>query len=242
MKEAKWLAARDPEVLLEFLKGKVSDRKLRLFACACFRSLVELLPEEWYEEAIALTERVADGAMPKRQLQQLRAAFKAGRGSPTWSQTVQWAVFALGRMLQPRAWHAAAEAVGRTIDTLVGATAEGQEHTKAGQAAKRVVKDKEYCSHCDLLRDVFGNPFRPTPHIDRRWLAWNDGTVRRLAEAAYQEREMPSGHLDQARIAILADALEEAGCTEPVLLGHCRNGGAVHVRGCWAVDLLTGRE
>jgi hypothetical protein len=65
----------------------------------------------------------------------------------------------------------------------------------------------------DLLRDIFGNPFQPAAAIDRNWLPWNDGTVVRLATAIYEERSLPSGHLDTARLAVLADALEEAGAT-----------------------------
>jgi hypothetical protein len=62
-----------------------------------------------------------------------------------------------------------------------------------------------------------------------------------LAQAAYDEREQPSGRLDVARLAVLADALEDAGCDQPDLLGHLRGPGP-HVRGCWAVDLLLGKE
>ena len=91
-----------------------------------------------------------------------------------------------------------------------------------------------------LLRDVFGNPFRPVT-VDRAWLTWSDGTILQLARAAYEERCLPSGVLDPARIAILADALEDAGCTITDVVGHCRSGGA-HVRGCWVVDMLLGKE
>jgi hypothetical protein len=91
-----------------------------------------------------------------------------------------------------------------------------------------------------LLRDVFANPFRSAT-VDPAWLAWNDGTPGRLAEAAYAERELPSGHLSPARLALVADALEDAGCDDAELLGHLRSAGP-HVRGCWAVDRLTGRR
>src|SRR5262249_55694135 len=94
-------------------------------------------------------------------------------------------------------------------------------------------------SDADLLRDLFGNPFRPAA-VDPAWLAWNDGVVGRLAEAAYSERESPSGQLSPARLALVADALEDAGCADADLLGHLRSSGP-HVRGCWAVDRLSGR-
>jgi hypothetical protein len=88
-----------------------------------------------------------------------------------------------------------------------------------------------------LLRDLLGPlPFRDV-RIDPAWLAWNNGTVRRLAEAAYQDRQLPSRHLDRARLGILADALEESGCDDAGFLGHLRSDGP-HVRGCWAVDAV----
>jgi predicted DNA-binding WGR domain protein len=65
--------------------------------------------------------------------------------------------------------------------------------------------------------------------------------VLALAQAAYEERIMPSGELDPARLAVLSDALEEAGCDNPDILAHLRSLGP-HVRGCWVVDLLLGKE
>jgi hypothetical protein len=91
-----------------------------------------------------------------------------------------------------------------------------------------------------LLHDIFGNPLRPVT-ISPAVLAWNDATVVRLAQAAYDERHLPAGTLDNGRLAILADALEEAGCTDTDMLGHLRGPGP-HVRGCWPVDLCLGRE
>jgi hypothetical protein len=91
-----------------------------------------------------------------------------------------------------------------------------------------------------LLRDIFGNPFRPVS-VSSAWLAWHDGLVVRLAEAAYEERHLPDGRLDNARLAVLADALEEADCTDGQILGHLRSGGDHH-RGCWALDLLLGKS
>ena len=85
---------------------------------------------------------------------------------------------------------------------------------------------------CGFVRDIF-NPFRPVT-IDPAWLTWNDGTVVKLAESIYDERAFD-------RMPILADALEEASCTNADILAHCRGRGP-HVRGCWAVDLILGKE
>jgi hypothetical protein len=70
--------------------------------------------------------------------------------------------------------------------------------------------------------------------------AWNDGAVTKLAAATYEERIMPSGRLDPTLLAILADALEDAGCTDAAILAHFREPGE-HVRACWVVDLLLGK-
>jgi hypothetical protein len=91
-----------------------------------------------------------------------------------------------------------------------------------------------------FLRDIFGDPFRPVS-LAPAVLAWNDATVVRLAQAAYDQRQLPEGTLDNGRLAVLADALEEAGCTDADILGHLRGTGP-HVRGCRPVDLILGKE
>ena len=82
----------------------------------------------------------------------------------------------------------------------------------------------------DLLRDIFGSPFRPIV-ADPAWLT---PTAVAIATAIYADRAFE-------RMPILADALEEAGCTNEDVLLHCRSDGQ-HVRGCWVVDLLLGKE
>src|SRR5262249_46556673 len=80
-----------------------------------------------------------------------------------------------------------------------------------------------------LVRDIFGNPFRPVA-IGPAWLAWNNGTIPAIARRIHEEgadHDLP----------ILADALEDAGCTDAGILGHCRSDER-HVRGCWVIELL----
>jgi hypothetical protein len=98
-----------------------------------------------------------------------------------------------------------------------------------------------YAAQADLLRDICGNPARPLPPLPPAIRAWSDGTVRRIAEGVYDERRLPEGTLDSGRLAILADALSDAGCDNDDLIQHCRSGGP-HVRGCWAVDLILGKS
>ena len=88
----------------------------------------------------------------------------------------------------------------------------------------------EWKAQSDLVRCIFGNPFRPVT-ADPRWLTT---TVISLAYTMYEDRAFD-------RLPILADALEEAGCDDVDILDHLRGGG-LHVRGCWVVDLLLGRQ
>jgi hypothetical protein len=94
-------------------------------------------------------------------------------------------------------------------------------------------------AQCDLIRCLFGHLFSQDsilnePILDPVLLRWNDGIVRKIAQAIYDERAFD-------RLPILADALEDAGCDNADLLTHCHSGGE-HVRGCWVVDLLLGKS
>ena len=107
----------------------------------------------------------------------------------------------------------------------------------ASWAASRRSRADEQFAQSLLVREVFGDPFRPVS-LD---VAWLTPTVQGLCRAAYDDRHLPAGTLDLARLAVLADALEEVGCTDADLLAHLRSGGG-HLRGCWAVDLILGKS
>jgi hypothetical protein len=94
--------------------------------------------------------------------------------------------------------------------------------------------DQERAVQCRLLRCIFGNPFRQRLTVDAAWLEWNDGLVRKLAGSILASRQFED-------VPVLADAVEEAGATDPEILAHLRGPGP-HVRGCFAVDLLLGRS
>jgi hypothetical protein len=93
--------------------------------------------------------------------------------------------------------------------------------------------EDERRAQATLVREIFGNPFRPST-ADPSWCKWNGGVVQGLVQSIYEQRSF-----DQ--MPILADALEDAGCTDPAILAHCRQPGE-HVRGCWVVDLLLGKS
>jgi hypothetical protein len=104
-------------------------------------------------------------------------------------------------------------------------------------AARMATEDCESREQASLLRDIFGNPFSRIS-VNPAWLT---PTVTTLAAATYEERALPSGELNPIRLGVLADALDDAGCQDAVILEHLRGPGP-HVRGCWVVDLLTGRD
>jgi hypothetical protein len=109
------------------------------------------------------------------------------------------------------------------------------EAARAAYAAAVSAQAAERAAQAALLRCLFGlPPFRPLPRLNPAWLAWEGGTVPKLAAAVYEERAFD-------RLPILGDALEEAGCDLAGLLTHLRGPGP-HVRGCWAVDLLLGKS
>jgi len=105
-----------------------------------------------------------------------------------------------------------------------------QAATHAVLACKRPEQTNERAVQAGLLRDIFGNPFLSVT-INQAWLTSNSAA---LADSIYAERAFE-------RMPILADALEEAGCTSSDILNHLRSPGG-HVRGCWTVDLCLCRD
>jgi hypothetical protein len=175
------------------LRGKLSERKWRLFACACLRRLPLVMEQAPNVRAVEAMERYADGLCPKRDMKKAR---KAAR--------IPW------------------------LDSYEPA----DEAEQAAGAFRRATPPGRHAWLCELLRDLAGNPFRPTA-VRPSWLHRNDGAVAHLARFIYEER-----HFED--LPILADALEDAGCANPDLLSHCRSGGD-HAPGCWALDVLLGK-
>lgn len=211
MTESQWLASTDPRPMLEFLRDKASGRKLRLFACAYSR----VIRGTWHlgpGAAVAVAERYADGLASDKDL-----AFER-RGTPFPDDYSEW-------VLAQSAYDGAWQAVDRLTSDLDLMKSDPDYFRNYPfdlyDAVQRAVV---------FLRDIFGSlPFRPV-NIARDVLAWNDGTVGRIAEGIYEERAFD-------RLPILADALLDAGCDAEELLVHCRSVGP-HVRGCWVVDTI----
>ena len=212
MDEVAWLACRDPEPMLDFLRGKVSERKLRLFAVACCRNIGHLLEDDMSGEALCLAERFADGLASnaeRREVQRL---------------TNGLAVFVL---------YADVSLVVDVVRRRVAITVSRPHESTFPEGATH----HEWASNYEiqnpaqsaLIRDIFGNPFRPVAFAP----AWRTSTAVALAAQMYESREFSA-------MPILADALQDAGCDSDDVLNHCRSDGP-HVRGCWVVDLVLGK-
>jgi hypothetical protein len=222
MTEDEWVKCTRPFPMLDFLGEYSSHRKARLFACGCCRHIWERLGSELSREAVEATEGLPDATPLADDDWQLggiwdRITFIIG-DEPSEEDGVAWSLC-------------------RTV--------------KDGWGGARLPATETFClapsitEACQfqaaLLRCIMGPlPFRPVsiPSFVR---TWNDGTVVNLAEAAYEQRAMPSGLLDSARLAVLADAVEEAGCDDPEILGHLRT-PSPHTLGCWPIDLLLGKS
>jgi hypothetical protein len=98
-------------------------------------------------------------------------------------------------------------------------------------------REDEEPAQASLLRCIFGNPSRAR----KPQVSWLGESIQKAAEAAYEQRALPSGRLDPARLAVLADMLEEAGCQDETILAHLRDQTTMHVRGCHVLDLLLGK-
>jgi hypothetical protein len=245
MEEGGWLVCDEPQTMLEFLHGRASDRKRRLFACASLRRVWHVLTDARSRAAIEVAERYAEGAASAGELAQAHErAIEAAEAAEGPADHAAAAAILVMRSVTPRDIVRKAPTLAAWATRYAAEYAAGPVRFRSPASVKARARAPRYAERavqCGLLHDLFGNPFRPPPPIDPRWLTWEAGTVKRLAQAAYDERDLPAGTLDQDRLAVLADALEEAGCQDGQILGHLRYGGD-HVRGCWALDLVLGKS
>jgi hypothetical protein len=242
MTEAEWLACNEPDPMLAFMRRRLTQRKLRLFAVACCRHVWEGMTP-YGRLAVEVAERFADG-QPDRQE---RAAARAGVNKDAdaagrWNGAMACGFFVVDHSAWKAANVVACNASGaRPPKAWLEASKisdAGRRPSRALQCASRkgweAVDRIEAIAQSRFLRDMI--PFHRAS-IDAAVLVCNHNTIVRLAQAAYENRILPAGTLDNSLLAILADALEEAGCAEQEIFMHLRRGGE-HYRGCWVVDLV----
>jgi hypothetical protein len=217
MTESEWLAATGISAgPREFAVAHLSERKRRLFASACCRRIWDLLADDTLRKGVETAELLADRRLRPAARPGLRKRIArlgdGGHVSQFAACAVRWAI--------ERNPHYPLCSAQYASEARAFATTGGFSKAVAAEQRQQI----------DLLRDVFGNPFRPVM-IDPAWLT---PAVLGIARGVYDERAFDD-------LPILADALEDAGCDDEQVLGHCRSAGP-HVRGCWVVDACTGRS
>ena len=228
MTEQEWWTLPDAAALLDSLGVQARPRQLRLFCCACCRRIWHLLPDLRSRNAVEIAERFADGLANREKLE---AAFRLAEQVPrARGETVELAALIASEYQEDSEefdYLDLQNALGVTyILRNALANIAGRRRSKANKRAY----SEEAKAHADTVRCIFGNPFRPVVFDGR----WRMPQVLALARAMYEDRRFDD-------MPLLADALEEAGCTEEAILKHCREPGE-HVRGCWVVDLILGKE
>jgi hypothetical protein len=232
MNEAEWFDCTDPHEMLEFVRDKVCHRKLRLFACACCRRIWHLLTDQRSRKAVEVAERYADGYATAEELAAVaQDAYAAAQKDRLDPRARGHALIIPG--LQGSGTYIAADAAAFAADDVAITIDYCYPPAEAAAFAVLINNPTEHVVQAALLRDLLGPiPFRPLPSLNPSWLRFHQGITIELAGTIYQDRVFD-------HLPILADALEEAGCTNADILNHCRQAGE-HIRGCWIVDLILG--
>ena len=227
MTEAEWLTCTNPRLLLRSLHGRASERKLLLFACACCRLVWHLLPDLCRQLVVAV-EQYADRETRPSDLVTLFDGYYPHQVAVSAVPGGNQAAEAVGHLGWRWRWGTNANEWQDWLmsDCVARSAAEALAKSLPWQEARQL--------EGRILHDIFGPlAFRPVA-LYLAWIAWNGGTIPKLAQASYHDHSFDS-------LPVLADALEEAGCDDASILDHCRQPGR-HFRGCWVVDLLLGRS
>jgi hypothetical protein len=219
MTEADWLACDDPTSMLIFLKGKATKRQLRLLGFACLGRVSHLLTDDRARAAVAIAERFADGLASEAELKKARTVANRAKYPELNESGLGNAGYYLHCMVTEIARLDRAFRPGVVCDFAGSTVREANGNPR-----------NEYAAQTALVRDIFGNPFRPVTFSP----SWRTDTAVSLARQMYDAREFSA-------MPILADAIQDAGCDSDDVLNHCRGPGP-HVRGCWVCDLVLGKE
>jgi len=218
MTEAEWLSCVDPMPMLDFLRGKASDRKLRLFSVAVARTVWDQMNQAM-RESVDVGELFADGVILRDEVEVVAKRLdqwghdRLHDAGGIWRDAmtpVTLSCFFLAFM----GHHPKTEWILMSGTSL---------YYRIASKTSRLIQPT-------LLREVFGNPFRPIT-LDPSWLT---STMLALAAGIYSEKAFD-------HMPILADALQDAGCDNEDILDHLRDPGP-HTKGCWCVDLLLGKS
>lgn len=217
MTEEQWLACTDPGPMLRFLRGKGLARKRRLFAVASCQRIANDLADV-SRIALDVAERYADGLATEteRMAAWIEAGFIVDRSLDAFSVPSNMPAWCAYRAVEST--NQFNRVTSRTRDAALWIASVG------------LLPTVGHAPLVGLLRCIFANPFRPPSLPDSKRTA----TVLALAASIYEERAFD-------RMPVLADALEEAGVTDPSILSHCRDADS-HARGCHVLDGILRKD
>lgn len=247
MTETDWLTTDAPSKLFQFVRTKLPARKLQLLSCACCR-LIDRHLTDAQRNLLGVIERYADGL--EHEFVYRRVTDECGGAVNTalyhWpadapddfdpSSTREAAV---ARALQAVVSTPADDGLRLTMDWVRAAEARAAGPGMGAAASQRLNRPI-----CELFREVVGNPFQPRTVVGPEWVRGGGTVVPWMVRVGETARAVAVGiQAERAfdRMPILADALEDDGCSDLDLLAHLRE-NRPHVRGCWALDLVLGKS
>lgn len=220
MTEREWVWNDRPYDMLAHIGDRASVRKVRLYAHACATRARPFVSDGWVRRAVDLLERSAEGAVTPEQAEAMEREIRGRRTADQSGNLAGYAVWVANDRVSA---HYYAPCVLGTAAQVVAQATKGRK--------SRIVNRVERRWHATFLRDIFGNPFRPITFLPE----WLTGSVVALAAHAYELR-------DFSVLPVLADALQDAGCDCEDVLRHCRDESLTHIRGCWVLDSVLGKE
>jgi hypothetical protein len=247
MTEEEWLGSTDPRPMVRFMEHKASDRRFRLVACGCCRMSEEIFNAAQLQ-ALDAAEMFVEGRLGPDEFkvvtQKLGGRDQEFLDALHNDQLPDRKAIA-GHLISCACLHPRDQAYPSdcAIEATFGASFLPPSEVRMFRSSDpspnpffpgRVVYLQLFeirsAPVSGLIRDIFGNPFRPVAFDPR----WRTADAVGLARGIYDERAFD-------RLPLLADALMDAGCADEQVLGHCRGDGP-HVRGCQVVDLVLGKE
>lgn len=230
MTEEEWLACEDTHRMMEYLGWFLPGtqrlgRKRLLCEVACWRRIFPLI-KEFGRTAVEQYERLADGLASEDEVEAARLTAITACEQHQENASCQ-AVLSL-EAAREAVW---CEAVRLVRPPEFDPYQDDPEQSQIEHEVVRRARNAENAGQCTIFREIFGNPFRPVTFN----VAWRTPDAILLAQGIYEERAFD-------RMPILADALQDAGCDNEDILNHLRDVNATHVRGCWALDLVLGKE
>jgi hypothetical protein len=219
MTAAEWEASNDPTTMLTAAGNRIPDPALMLFVCGAARRVHHLLPE-FAKPLVPRIEAAADLPPAERELA-VRDAFE----SITGPESVVRLVFRLDQPL------VAAQHIASALRWLENRPAGPQTMLSRALSVFWALPlvQRPHPEQAAILRCVAGNPFAE-PEFDP---AWRTSTVLALARTADADHTFEN-------YPVLADALQDAGCSDEAMLNHLR-GDATHVRGCHVLGRILNR-